>query len=59
LKKPVALVLGPGRQAMSGVTTHVNLLLGSPLASLFALAHFQVGSEGRNEAFIGKGLRFS
>jgi glycosyltransferase involved in cell wall biosynthesis len=58
LKKPVALVLGPGRQAMSGVTTHVNLLLGSPLASLFALAHFQVGSEGRNEGILGKAVRF-
>lgn len=59
MKKPLALVLGPSRQAMSGVTTHVNLLLGSPLASVFALAHFQIGSEGRNEGFIAKGLRFA
>jgi len=58
VKKPVALVLGPSRQAMSGVTTHVNLLLGSPLASLFGLAHFQVGSEGRKERLVGKALRF-
>src|SRR5437868_5999264 len=50
--KPVCILLGPSRNAMSGVTTHVNLLLGSPLAAEFAIAHFQVGSEGRK----GEGL---
>jgi glycosyltransferase involved in cell wall biosynthesis len=45
--KPACLLLGPSRNALSGVTTHVNLLLGSPLAAEFSLVHFQVGSEGR------------
>jgi glycosyltransferase involved in cell wall biosynthesis len=49
-RKPVALVLAPSRQAISGVTTHLNLLLGSRLAQEFALIHFQVGSEGRSES---------
>jgi glycosyltransferase involved in cell wall biosynthesis len=39
---------------MSGVTTHVNLLLGSPLAGSYELRHFQVGSEGRVETPLGR-----
>ncbi|HEY6822628.1 MAG TPA: hypothetical protein VI321_11475, partial [Burkholderiales bacterium] len=57
--RPAVLVLGPSRFALSGVTTHVNLLLGSPLAAEFALAHFQVGSEGRNEGALGKLVRLA
>ena len=45
-----ALLLGPSLKAISGVTTHVDTLLRSPLRSEFALAHFQVGSEGRAES---------
>jgi glycosyltransferase involved in cell wall biosynthesis len=48
--KPAVLVLGPGREAISGVTTHVNGLLGSSLPGAFALEHFRVGSEGRRES---------
>lgn len=51
--RPVVLVLGPALQAVSGVSTHVNLLLGSKLAETFDLRHFQVGSEGRNENVLG------
>jgi glycosyltransferase involved in cell wall biosynthesis len=57
--RAVALVLGPSREAMSGVTTHVNLLLDSRLAEEYVLAHFQVGSEGREEGLIGKLGRFA
>jgi glycosyltransferase involved in cell wall biosynthesis len=48
--RPVILLLGPSRDAVSGVTTHVNLLLGSGLSREFVLRHFQVGSEGRAES---------
>ena len=51
---PTALVLGPSLKAISGVTTHVDTLLKSPLRSEFALAHFQVGSEGRSESALGR-----
>jgi glycosyltransferase involved in cell wall biosynthesis len=57
--RPTVMVLGPSRSALSGVTTHVNLLLGSPLAAEFALAHFQVGSEGRSENALAKLLRLA
>jgi len=33
-----------------GVSTHLSLLLTSAPAEEFALIHFEVGSEGRNEA---------
>jgi glycosyltransferase involved in cell wall biosynthesis len=52
--KPVVLVLGPHREAVSGVSTHLNLLLASPLAEEFSLIHFQVGSEGRTETRAGR-----
>ncbi len=47
---PVVALLAPARTAVSGVTTHLNQLLGCSLAEQFALLHFQVGSEGRDEA---------
>ena len=59
MKRPVVLLLGPSREAMSGVSTHLNALLASRLASAFALAHFQVGSEGRDESMAGKLARFA
>lgn len=58
MKHPVILILGPARTAMSGVTTHLNLLLDSPLARGFDLVHFQVGSEGRRETAAGRLLRW-
>jgi glycosyltransferase involved in cell wall biosynthesis len=52
------LLLGPSREAISGVTTHLNALISSRLAAHFDLAHFQVGSEGRSEGALGKAWRF-
>ena len=57
MNRPVVLVLGPKRSAMSGVSTHVNLLMDSLLADDFELVHFQAGSEGRREGPIGRLLR--
>jgi glycosyltransferase involved in cell wall biosynthesis len=51
------LVLGPHRAAVSGVSTHLNLLLASRLADEFSLVHFQVGSEGRAESGTGRLVR--
>ena len=48
MTRHVVLLLGPSREAISGVTTHLNSLLGSRLARRFDLVHFQVGSEGRS-----------
>jgi glycosyltransferase involved in cell wall biosynthesis len=57
--KPLALLLGPSLDAISGVTTHVDSLLKSRLGSEFALAHFQVGSEGCAESALGRLARFA
>lgn len=43
------VICSPSLAAVSGVSTHANLLFGSSLASEFELLHFQVGSEGRQE----------
>jgi glycosyltransferase involved in cell wall biosynthesis len=52
------LVSGPSLRAISGVSTHVDLLLRAPWSDVsdeeLTLTHFQVGSEGRNE---GRGAR--
>ena len=58
MKRPVVVLLGPSREAISGVTTHLNALFGSRLAANFDLVHFQVGSEGRSEGAAGKLWRF-
>lgn len=52
------LVLGPALSAVSGVSTHLNQLFGSALASEYQLIHFQVGSEGKRESLLQKLLRF-
>lgn len=57
IHNPVILMLGPDRSAVSGVSTHVNLLLDSALADDFEMVHFQVGSEGRAESAPGRLLR--
>lgn len=54
---PVIVVLGPSRGAVSGVSTHLNLLFASGLARDFVLRHFQVGSEGRAESASKRLLR--
>jgi glycosyltransferase involved in cell wall biosynthesis len=59
VKRPVVLLLGPSRAAISGVVTHVNSLLDSSLASRFQLEHFQVGSEGRNEGALARAVRLA
>ena len=59
MAKPVVLLLGPSRGAISGVSTHVNILLGSALGRDFELEHFQVGSEGRVESALGQVARLA
>jgi len=59
LNRPVVLLLGPHRAAVSGVSTHLNLLMDSSLAEDFELVHFQVGSEGRDESAITRWLRLA
>ncbi len=58
-ERPVVLLLGPSRGAISGVSTHVNILLGSALGREFELEHFQVGSEGRAERALGRLARLA
>jgi len=57
MNRPVILMLGPHRAAVSGVSTHLNLLMDSALGDEYDIVHFQVGSEGRDEGAIGKVLR--
>ena len=57
MNRPVVLLLGPHRAAVSGVSTHLNLLIDSALGDEYDIVHFQVGSEGRDEGAIGKVLR--
>lgn len=40
-------MLGPSLAAVSGVSTHLNMLLASDLSKQVALEHFRIGSEGR------------
>jgi len=57
MNRLVVLVLGPHRGAVSGISTHLNLLFTSRLVDEFSLVHFQVGSEGRAERGIGRLVR--
>jgi len=50
MKPPVIVLLGPSLDALSGVSTHLQQLMGSRLAQGFSFSHFQVGSEGRQES---------
>jgi glycosyltransferase involved in cell wall biosynthesis len=56
--KPKAMILSPALDAVSGVSTHANMLLASSLAADFELLHFQVGSEGRQESQLQRLFRF-
>ena len=58
-QRPVALLLGPSRHTISGVATHVSLLMASALAADYRLEHFQIGSEGRNEGLLARLARFA
>jgi len=53
------VLLGPSLQAISGVSTHVRMLIASGLARDYDLRHFQVGSEGRRENSLQKAIRFA
>jgi glycosyltransferase involved in cell wall biosynthesis len=57
VNRPVVVVTGPDRSAISGVSTHVNLLLDSPLAEEYELVHFRAGSQGLDESALGRWLR--
>jgi len=50
MNRPVILMLGPHRAAVSGVSTHLNLLMDSALGDEYDIVHFQVGSEGATRA---------
>lgn len=56
-KTASVLLLAPARDAVSGVSTHLNHLLASSLAKEFRLVHFQVGSEGRQESKLARAWR--
>ncbi|MEO8719261.1 MAG: glycosyltransferase [Burkholderiales bacterium] len=53
------VVLGPSLEAISGVSTHVRMLLASALGREFDLMHFRVGSEGHRENALQKLARFA
>ena len=57
MQPPVVLILGPLRSAVSGVSTHLNVLFGSALERHFRMEQFQVGSAGRSETLPGRALR--
>ena len=57
--KPRIVLLSPSLEAVSGVSTHVRILLASALAREYELLHFQVGSEGRRETALQKFTRFA
>ena len=57
LHLPAVAICSPALTAVSGVSTHANMLLGSVLERQFRLMHFQVGSEGRSEAAITRAVR--
>lgn len=52
--RPAVIALGPSLSAVSGVSTHINQLLGSQVSRRFPIVHFQVGSQGRNEGVFRK-----
>lgn len=54
---PRVLLLGPARNAVSGVATHLNHLFESTLSNRFRLLQFRVGSEGRAQGHVGTLIR--
>jgi len=53
------VLFSPSLAAVSGVSTHVQMLFASDLARDYELLHFQVGSEGRRENVLQKLMRFT
>lgn len=54
---PRILLLGPERHAVSGVATHLTVLLNSTLGRDFDLKQFTLGSEGREKGRLLRGWR--
>lgn len=52
------VLLGPDLRAVSGVSTHLNQLMGSQLTDEFRLLHFRVGSEGHSESTVARLWRY-
>lgn len=59
MNKRRIVLFSPSLDAVTGVSTHARILLGSDLARDFELLHFQVGSEGRRENALQKLARFA
>lgn len=57
--RPAVLLLGPGLDAVSGVSAHLRSLIESALGDMFELVHFRVGSEGREESPVGRLARLA
>jgi len=51
------LLVGPHRQAIGGVGTHLSLLTASALGRQHEFVHFPVGGEGLSETALGKAGR--
>jgi len=58
VNKHKIVLFSPSLAAVSGVSTHVQMLFASDLARDYELLHFQVGSEGRRENVLQKLMRF-
>ncbi|MGE0030819.1 MAG: glycosyltransferase [Steroidobacteraceae bacterium] len=58
-RAPAVLLLGPGLNALSGVSAHLRALLGSSLAESFELVHFRVGGEDRRESAAARIARLA
>ncbi|MGI9205023.1 MAG: glycosyltransferase family 4 protein [Woeseiaceae bacterium] len=46
------MILGPSLSAVSGISTHIQILLSSELQHRFELSHFQCGSEGLGQNYV-------
>src|ERR1700754_2543475 len=57
VERPRIVITGPPVHALSGIATHVNLLLGSSVCRRFTLAHLYAGGDGRIEGFARRTLR--
>jgi len=52
------LLVGTNRNIASGVSTHINQLMDSPLAVKFNLDNFVIGSDGHQESKFNKIKRY-
>jgi glycosyltransferase involved in cell wall biosynthesis len=51
LRTASVVLTGPRQTALSGVSTHLRVLMSSSLSTEFELFHFEVGREGRDDRF--------